>query len=263
MVSSGNQLIKDHYHRAIDDILSDFRITPWQDRSGRHGVKPNDSFTTVVQHTEAFLGSRLNKDPHYRYNRYRSALIRYMNLSMGRRIAHIDIGCGSGLFSWTLLDSATQNNIAHSHIDLYGYDHSPQMICLARMVRRKLIPVIPSYPDVSYTHNLETLLSQLKLRNRDTDYIITFGHVLAQSHAPSDIHIFTKIIDHIMQVKYSASICELLSVDGTGPQHRINSIEGWNLLLENLQQHNIFNWEYTPGGLMCALLTDNDEYPFP
>ncbi len=231
------KLIKNHYPRIICEIMSENGIAPWISRSGRHIVISDASFTTVVQHTEAFLTERLNDQSHYRYDRYMGVL--QQNLELGvRRVAHIDIGCGAGLFSWTFLDWATQNRVKHNRIDLYGYDHSPQMIRLATGIREKLIQVIPSYPNLRYTHSFESLLSLLTSRNTDTDYIVTFGHVLAQSNVPSDIQIFAKIIHHIMKVKTPRSTCELIATDAVNWNSHFNA--SWNALLEELRKHNVY-----------------------
>ena len=279
MVGSGSQggpLTRDHYRRVIREIMAQFEVTSLYRPD--HVVRAETALEDALQNTDWYVvgddnasTSILYRRPHYRYDRYMEALQQISNeveeQTDGRRLAHIDIGCGAGLFSWVFLDWARTKGIGYDCVDLYGYDHSPQMIRIATESRSRLMQIIPDYPSLHYDYDLDTFRRRLFMTyHPNTDYIVTFGYVLAQTFVSSrsSIEDFARIIDVIFRLPSSVSMCELLSVDSTGRQNQRNSIEGWNLLLENLQQqHNIFNWEYTPGNLMYALLTDDDNYPFP
>lgn len=284
MVSSNRQpspRIRSHYRGAMREIMSDYEIgEPLQRPS--HEVLAYTDFREVVQNTAWYVvgvdedeiqsTTPLYRHPHYRYDRYIEALRDLDPLRPNKhigtgRVAHIDIGCGSGLFSWAFLDWATENGIEYERIKLYGYDHNSEMIHLAAEVRERLMQTIPDYPGLHYDYDLDTFRHRLLMtHNPNTHYIVTFGYVLAQTFvgSRSSIEDFARIIGVIFGLPSSVSMCEMLSVDATGRQNQRNSVEGWNLLLENLQQqYNIFNWEYTPGNPMHALLTDDDNYPFP
>ncbi len=274
MVDSVRQpapMIKDNYRRIIREIMAQFEIVSLHRPD--HVVRAETALGDALQNIDWYVVGEdaistdiLYRRPHYRYDRYMEALQQKANTNV-RRVAHIDIGCGAGLFSWAFLDWATTKRIGYDRIDLYGYDHSPQMIRTAAEARNRLMQIIPDYPSLHYEYDVGAFLRRLFMTHHpDTDYIVTFGYVLAQTFvwSRSSIEDFARIIDVIFRLPSSVSMCEMLSVDATGRQDQRNSIEGWNLLLENLQQeHNIFNWEYTPGNLTYALLTDDDNYPFP
>ncbi len=96
---------------------------------------------------------------HFRYDRYLREL-RHLSTSE-MRIAHVDIGCGAGAFSWAFLDKVRALGIKLDSVDLYGLDYCPAMICLAKEIRAKLKNTIPDYPDLRYCENVETLLQNL------------------------------------------------------------------------------------------------------
>ena len=212
--------VKQYYHQAIYDIMKSHGIP----RMKRHYELPIDSdFAHVVQYTEYHVGYRTREgeygthkvNRHYRYETYRPVLNR---VSMPkRRQAHVDIGCGAGVFSWAFLDWATSRGIGYNRVDLYGMDRCQAMIDLAREMEDKLAQRISNYPDSHYSHDADILMRQLTTHHRkDTDYTITFGHVLVQSHSPEDIQTFTRIISHIIELMDQQSKCVLVAVDATG-----------------------------------------------
>ena len=262
-------LIKECYRHVIDEIMLEYGITPWPGQSrpqNSHIVEIGTNFERAVQHTDSFTG-RHDTQKYYRYNRYMRELRRHVKPGI-RRVAHIDIGCGAGLFSWVLLDWATENGLGHDRVDLYGYDYSPAMIRLAVEIRLKLVQVIPSYPSLYYDHDIDAFLHRLKMAWRpDTDYIITFGHVLVQSYARNRSSIeksFAQIIDSVMKLQSAGSTCELIAVDARGASIRLT--EGWKLLLDSLGQHDILHRSDYPKYSMYASLTtswgDDDDLPW-
>lgn len=92
--------IKDRYQEIIRDIMAEYAIRPTSQPG--HVVQKDAGFREVLQHTEHYVGGGNDTQPHYRYLRYRE-LLNDLEPS-GRREAHVDIGCGAGLFSWTFLD---------------------------------------------------------------------------------------------------------------------------------------------------------------
>lgn len=100
------------------------------------------------------------------------------------------------------------------------------------------MPDIPDYPELHYSHKAKPLLSELTGNHQSgTDYTITFGHVLAQAHAPTDIKVFTRVILHILKLMDDGSNCFVVAVDARGAC--IPFTEGWTSLLSNLEGANI------------------------
>ena len=227
-------LIRGSYRSVLSGIMAQNNIAPSQQRPD-HVVRANASFTQVVQNTEYYC-CRDNSEPPYRYRRYREILgcIR----PSGNREAHIDIGCGAGLFSWAFLDWARENNVAFDHVELYGLDHSTQMIRLAGQVRVGLARYITDYPPLHYTHDADTLLHELTNRHRaGKDYTITFGHVLVQSHTPNAIRSFTRVIAHVIGLLDAGSNCAVIAVDARNWPNEFAA--GWNALLDSLRRAGI------------------------
>ena len=90
-------LIRDRYRGVLDQIMAQHRIPQ---REPSPVVPAGASFAEVVQNTDWFCW-RNDSPPPYRYRRYREVL-GHLTPS-GRRGAHVDIGCGAGLFSWVFL----------------------------------------------------------------------------------------------------------------------------------------------------------------
>ena len=231
--------IKVLYKRVIRDIMKDHGISP----SYRgHVVAKDATFEHVVQYTDHYVGTgndqQPNARPDYRYRRYHE-LLSYIE-PCGRRAAHVDLGCGAGLFSWVFLDWATDKDVDPEHIDLYGLDRSSAMICLAQEIRARLMCHISSYPEVRYSHKVKRLLRKLKDgHQKRTDYTVTFGHVLAQAHSPNDVRAFTRVIVRILKLMDSRSNCKMLAVDARNDGARAAFNEGWRSLLKSLESANI------------------------
>lgn len=229
--------VKQHYHQAVYNIMETWGIP----RGKVHYVLPaNATFADAVQYTEYHVGYQSREeeygswrvDSHYRYNSYRPVLNH--RLASERRQAHVDIGCGAGVFSWAFLDWAVSNGIAYNRVDLYGFDRCQAMIDLAGAMRGEMVQVITNYPELWYSYNVNTILGQLSNNHhKGTDYTITFGHVLVQSHNPVDIQIFTQIIKHIIGLMDQQSNCVLIAVDANGQSGTF--AVAWDKLDANLQ----------------------------
>lgn len=207
-------------------------------------VPANASFADVVQNTDWYCW-RGDSQPPYRYRRYLEVLqrIKLPDGDYDYPVAHVDIGCGAGLFSWAFLDWAKDNNIGYDRVALHGYDHSSEMINLSHQMRAGLMQSIPNYPDLHYTDCVASLLTELTRQHRDrTIYIVTFGHVLVQAQSANDISSFANIIAHILSLGVPCP-CVLAAVDAKGRRGAFAS--GWNTLLTSLTaaeiQHRLFS----------------------
>lgn len=237
MTSQRNQQpvprIVDLYPSILEAIMGEHRICPLQQSPDDYIVPADANFAEVVQNTDWFCW-RGDSRPPYRYNRYQEVLMSTCRRS-ARRQAHIDIGCGAGLFSWVFLDWARENNVAYDRIDLYGLDHSREMLRLARKMRTRLIVDIPDYPELHYTRfNLALLWWLARDHSPATDYTITFGHALVQT--PDDaIRDFALVIATIMEFLDARSSCKVLAVDAD--KEKVQFGQSWKSLMNKL--HNL------------------------
>lgn len=223
------------YQGAIRQIMADHDIEPLQNPG--HIVGAGADFAEVVRHTHWYV-DRGDTRPHYRYRRYSEVL---GHIKAGnRRVTHIDIGCGAGLFSWVFLDWARENGLTYDRVDLYGLDHSSEMINLAQQVRTKLMAVVPDYPALHYAHEVAALTRELNAHHQEsTDYIITFGHVLVQAHSSRDIWNFVEVIFEAQTIGLPDShpSCILIASDARNRSAEFS--EGWDLLLNCLEEVEI------------------------
>lgn len=213
----------------------------------KHEVGAEAPFEVVVQHTDFYIGQgneeQERSESHYRYRRYREAIGYVEALErlemVEERKAHVDIGCGAGLFSWVFLDWAIDKGMSWDNLVLYGFDHSPEMINLARDVRNRLKREMPSYPMLHYSHSVPALLRDLEETHQDgTDYIVTLGHVLAQTaNAAEATSNFVSIIARILDMMANLSDCALVAVDAK--HWNKDFTVGWNSLVNRLQSLGI------------------------
>lgn len=242
--------IKDMYQGYIREIMAEYGIEPAEFRSD-HVVMADTGFAEAIRHTDWYIAGRGDSMPHYRYRRYTEALNRVSASS--RRESHVDIGCGAGLFSWVFLDWAKRQDLAYNRIDLYGLDHCPDMIRLANMVKNRLAQNIGDYPDLRYYSDIGALLRNLTNNHQaNTDYTITFGHVLVQANTQDNIRNFAHIITHILNLINAGCNCALWAIDA-----RSRSAEftiAWNSLLGNLSQAGV---SYEELNIQSTLINDS------
>ena len=231
MVAS--QLIKDHYQPVIQGIAKAYGIKLLPNPSAV--VSATGGFPEVVQHTAWYVGGDGDTRPHYRYRRYLEVLEQHIPVADGP-LTHIDVGCGAGLFSWVLLDWVARHEIGFDQVGLYGIDHCPAMIRLAQMVTRRLSQRILDYPEAHYCQDPNVLLRQLEEQHsNDTNYIVTFGHVLVQANTPQNISAFAEIVAQIAKLMNARSRCALVAVDAQGRPVDLRS--SWDLLLSSLAEY--------------------------
>ena len=195
------------------------------------------SFEEVVQYTYWYVVDPGGEEDHHRYMRYRQMLDR-LPLGKGRRKVHVDIGCGAGLFSWVFLDWATENDIDHRHVRLFGYDHNVASLKLARSIKARLKSSIPRYPKLRYTSNVDKLLGQLEeYQPENSDFVITFGFVLVQAQSREEIELFAKIISHVASLVGPKGSCSVVAVDAIYRSAGLN--HGWGSLLRSLGEAGV------------------------
>lgn len=226
-------LIKDFYREVIGDIMKEHNI-PKSDPG--YVLPPDAEFEKVVQYTHWYVVNPQGQERHHRYRRYRR-MLDLLQLGKGRKV-HVDVGCGAGLFSWAFLDWATENDIAHKHVRLFGYDHNLASLRLARRIRTRVKNDIPSYPKLRYNSNVGKLLSRLEEdRPKNSDYVITFGFVLVQAQSKEEIELFAKIISHVARLVGPRGSCSVVAVDAISRGTELD--HGWSSLLRSLGESGV------------------------
>ena len=141
-------------------------------------ISKDANLVQCIGYARRFIVGRANDEPHYRYDRY----MRVLNSALRRdpvntgTVVHVDIGCGPGLFTWVVRDYFRAR--PQIEVDLYGYDHSKEMIRLADYIWDRL------EEDVDYMcfHKTKDLLTQIpQIITAPFCMLITLGHVLVQT----------------------------------------------------------------------------------
>ena len=169
-------LIRDHYQDVIREVMAEQRVPP-----SRWGpsfeVPPDAGLPEVLQYADWYVAGRGDREHHHRYKRCLGRLKGFR--ASGARKVNVDVGCGTGLFSWAFLDWATENGYKFDQLGLYGLDRCQAMLSVAEMAKGKLSRFIADYPSLHYHLNVDELLAQLTEDHReDSHYFITFGYVL-------------------------------------------------------------------------------------
>ncbi len=167
--------IRDNYIRAFRSIARRHGQRPATAQIG-----PEDSLQETIGYTKDYVVE--NTTEHFRYDYYRSALSRaFRQLQFDpadRRVLHLDIGCGPGVFSWAMYDHmAAQDTRDPNQVDYYGYDHCAAMIELARLFLQRF-PDQYEFNDFSDLAEISTTLADEALCNFDV--VVTFGYALVQ-----------------------------------------------------------------------------------
>ena len=234
--------IRNLYVRAIRGIMRNHGVKEAK-KPPSSSVHPKASFADVLRYTDWYAtdrgsaAKRGNKKEHYRFDRYYNAINKAL-ISRAKQWAHIDVGCGAGVFSWAFLDWAAQRGIERSNITLYGYDACPEMIRLARKLRQKMRPRISGYPDLHYYATSRAFIPQLTDHRMDADCLITFGYVLAANHDDKDIRTYKQIALAVLDGAAPGKKVYLLSSDSVGwAADQAN--EGWRKLLAALRASGV------------------------
>ena len=172
-------LIRDRYVGVIDRMASRFGR-----ESGDHVIPRDATLARCIDYSARYLYERDTVE-HYRYKRYMQALedlLRdYGDHRKTSTIAHVDVGCGPGLFSWVVHDYFRHRE-PRTGIELHAYDHSPTMVELAGLIWREFETGV--YLDA--TSDLDELISQVMQGGPPADVIVSFGHVLVQTSDQED-----------------------------------------------------------------------------
>lgn len=216
--------IRDVMVSALESIMEERGINPLDQQNAEIFCPPDATFEYVVQHTETNLRNKPEDSlSDYKYLRYSDVLDSVFKHSSSRdNIAHLDIGCGAGLFAWAFLDKSEDVGIRIKNTVLYGDDHSENMIRLAWLMRDKIVKLgkIVEYPELFYYSNRETLKNEII--NQETEgmeFLVTFGHSLEQMyhHGRQRAILDTAdVVENIVIRIGDTGNCRLIAVDGRG-----------------------------------------------
>ena len=110
------------------------------------------------------------------------------------------------------------------------------------MIRDEVSPQVPNYPVLRYEHNIDSFLSLLTNESQpDTDYNVTLGHVLVQSHSAQAIRTFARIILHVLELIEPNCNCLIVALDSRRSSNVFT--DGWNELFRRLVEVGV---EYRP-----------------
>ena len=122
----------------IDSYVSTFNAIAqrYRDEYSNAQIGPRDSLQKIIGYTRQYVVEHTT--PHFRYKYYHDALsFAFMQLGFDpadRRVVHLDIGCGPGVFSWVVYDyMASQETRDSDQVRYYGYDYAAAMIQLAHL----------------------------------------------------------------------------------------------------------------------------------
>lgn len=185
--------IRDKYVDAIEGIAQREKVKPLGFVAHKIGAEATRrqclkyALRHVVRH----------RQQHYRYDLYRAALDRALYRAAvykhsDRLLLHLDMGCGPGLFTWVVSDIPRLRDV---NVERYGYDHCREMVRLASDVWSE----VGDAGGCSWHHDIGDLLAAaLAGGPRYSGLLVTFGHVLAQTHASEDaINQFATVISHM------------------------------------------------------------------
>ena len=223
--------IREAYVHAIRAVMAEQGVEG-AEMQPPYDVSPDASLADVLQYMDWYVVQGGHE--HYRFGRYYNAIEKLLR-EPADKLAHIDVGCGAGVFSWAFLDWAATHGIKRSRITLYGYDACREMIRLSWMLRAKLSPAVPDYPDLRYAGDSDLFIRKLASKRIDADCLITFGYVLAGNHSDDDIAVFQRIAVTAVDGVLPGRKVYLLASDTTSEQLVGQSRQGWGKLLSALQ----------------------------
>ena len=167
--------IRDNYVPVFNAIARIHREQPSTAQIG-----PDDSLRKVLGYTRQYVIEQTTR--HFRYDYYRDALslaLTRLNFEPAdRRVVHLDIGCGPGVFSWVMYDyMAAQDTLDAGQVDYYGYDHCAATIELASLFLERF-PDRYEFNGYSDLADISTTLAENDLTN--CVVVVTFGYALVQ-----------------------------------------------------------------------------------
>ena len=176
-------LIRDHYRDVFREIQHEY---------GEGEEYPPYEIDADCSLRRAIGYTRKNVIECNRYEHYQGALDEALEqldfYPTNKKIVHLNLGSGPGLFSWVARDymMLQQHVKDDSDIVMIGYDHSKNMVNLADLFRTRL-PVEFTLKGYSDIDELEKKLSSVDFS--DYHAIVTFDDILThRQHRSTPLH---------------------------------------------------------------------------
>lgn len=231
--------IRDRYIEVFNGIAKKCGET-----ASSHVVSKDVSLEKSIGYTRKFVVEHSKE--HFRYDYYRHVLgesvKKFHFIHRDKKLVHVDIGCGPGLFSWVVLDYMTayhDRNETNLHFMLY--DHASSMVDLAALFWKRLsvTHLMGSYSD---TDDMLKRLRARKLSNYDV--LVTFGHVLLQTKDNSQsVDDFARIIQNL----FPSNSCTVVAVDAYSGESREKFRNACNNLRDKLRKVGVYSKSRTIG----------------
>ncbi len=231
--------IRDRYIEIFNQIAKKYGET-----ASSHVVSKDVSLEKSIGYTRKFVVEHSKE--HFRYDYYRYVLSesikKFHFIHRNKKLIHVDIGCGPGLFSWVVLDYMTAyhgRNETNLHFMLY--DHARSMVDLADLFWKRLSVTnrMDNYSDVD---DIQKRLRARKLSN--CDVLVTFGHVLLQTKDN------TRSVDDfacIIQNLFPSNSCIVVAVDAYSGESRKKFRDACDNLRSILRKVGVYSKSRTIG----------------
>lgn len=168
--------IKSQYVGAIQELSHRYGSS-----SVNYRIPQSVTLEQCIGYAQKHIVQVTEENQYYRYGRYSSALTDMLrqvpDFGSARRIVHIDIGCGPGLFSWVVHDHFLNHN--PGQVSLHGYDRAPEMVKLGELLWGEMVTRVP----IVLESDLRKFLVHIAdiSGRQHSDVIVSFGHVLVQT----------------------------------------------------------------------------------
>ena len=217
--------IRDNYIPVLKSITRSHGQRPATAQIG-----PQESLQETIWYTREYVVN--NTTEHFRYDYYWNALSRALTRLRfdpgDRRIVHLDIACGAGVFSWVVYDHmAAPDTPNPDYVDYYGYDHCAAMIELAGLFLERF-PDRYEFKGFSDLEEISTTLEEEDFSN--CDVVVTFGYALLQVlDDPAALGNFASIISGV----FPSRSCIMVAADAHNDHATRAAFRGQCDALEN------------------------------
>lgn len=160
----------------------------------------------------------VNERNHYRFERYTQMVDHYFNehldWSGGERrplIVHVDLGTGPGIFSWVVYDYVQQiwSPKGQPRLVQFGYDRCSAMVELAE----RFWTEFGLSDGAQFFDSRKALKRAVDTVDGDAYLLITFGHVLIQSHNLDDSSVIDRFARLCNRLARERNAADVLAVD--------------------------------------------------
>ena len=222
--------IRDRYR----DIILSFAGKEGSDKQD-HVISENVTQTQCIGYAQRYI---VGGETHYRYDRYRERLKTCVqNVPFDQSVPtvmHLDLGAGPGLFTWAFWDLMhdEMGEDRWPSLDLFGYDHAPQMAALARRIWDRLELQTP----YRCFDSEEEAYANVWPQGPRTNILITLGHSLIQVHEHGGLAVFAGLCEAIAGLDRNA---RLVAVDAHSGD-RVNQFDtAWRKLVSMMANSRV------------------------